>query len=195
MTAVPKSSQWISPEEYLDGERLSDIRHEYIEGAVYAVPGASDDHNRIAGNIFGELWNHLRGGPCEVFQNDMKVKISPESSLCYYPDVLVVCDPSDNARYFRERPSIIFEVSSPETERIDRREKLLAYRDIATLQMYIIVEQDRQFATIYRRNGKEWGTEYIKGPSGNIHSAEINFRLALKRIYERTTVGKSQSSR
>src|SRR4051794_40148107 len=100
MTAVSKSSQWISPEEYLEGERSSDIRHEYIDGAVYAMAGASLDHNRIAGNIFGELWNHLRGGPCEVFQNDMKVKVSPESTLFYYPDAVVACGPNEIARYF-----------------------------------------------------------------------------------------------
>jgi Uma2 family endonuclease len=72
MNAVLKTSSWISPEEYLDGERFSEVRHEYIDGYVYAMAGASDDHNRIALNIAAELKSQLRGGPCEAFMNDMK---------------------------------------------------------------------------------------------------------------------------
>ena len=121
MTAVAKASHWISPEEYLEGERFSDIRHEYVDGTVYAMAGASADHNRISGNIFTELSNRLRGGRCEAFMNDMKLKTLADSRLFYYPDVFVACDPADNAEYFRERPTVIFEVLSKETERTDRR--------------------------------------------------------------------------
>ena len=86
------------------------------------MAGASDDHNRIAGNIFGELRERLRGKRCEPFMVDMKAKVPPTiAGAYYYPDVLVACDPTDNAKYFRERPAVIFEVISPETERIDRR--------------------------------------------------------------------------
>jgi Uma2 family endonuclease len=104
MSAIPKTSGLISPEEYLEGELLAEIRHEYVYGHVYAMGGASDDHNRIAGNIFNELSNRLRGRHCEAFINDMKAKVLPDSHVFYYPDVMVVCDPSDNAKYFRERP-------------------------------------------------------------------------------------------
>ena len=121
-----KAAGLISPDEYIEGERLSEIRHEYVEGRVYAMAGASDDHNRIAGNIFNELSNRLRGSKCEAFINDMKVKIPPKfADVFYYPDVLVTCDPADNAKYFRERPSYILKVLSPDTERTDRREKPL----------------------------------------------------------------------
>src|SRR5687768_17178933 len=126
MTAAIKPIEWITPDEYLEGERSSPVRHEYVAGRVFAMAGASDDHNRIAGSLFGEIYSHLRGKRCEAFTNDMKVRL-PESDAFYYPDVLVACDPSDNNRYFRERPSHIFEVISPETERVDRREKMLAY--------------------------------------------------------------------
>jgi Uma2 family endonuclease len=125
----------------------------------------------------------------------MKVKVSPDSSIFYYPNVLVACDPSDNARYFRERPSIIIEIISPETERADRREKLLAYRTISVLQTYVIVEQDHQHATIYRRAGSEWTTEYVEGSDGSIHLPEIDAQLSFARIYERTTAAKSQPSK
>jgi len=190
MTAVLKSSQWISPEEYLDGERLSEVRHEYIDGCVYAMAGASDDHNRIALNIATELNSQMRGGRCEAFMNDMKLKASPGSSLFYYPDVFVVCDPADNARYFRERPTVIFEVLSPETERTDRREKLLTYQDISTLASYIIVEQDRLGATVFRRTGSVWKSGLLKGKKAVIRLPEIGVEFALERIYERTSAAK-----
>src|SRR5437867_13172547 len=104
MSVVAKLASLISPEEYLEAERASEIRHEYVDGHTYAMAGASDDHNRIAGNIFRELANALRGHRCEAFINDMKVKIPPAFAEVYdYPDVLVVCDPTDNAKYYRER--------------------------------------------------------------------------------------------
>ena len=120
MTALKKSDVLVTPEEYLEGELLSEVRHEYVAGRVFAMAGASDDHNRISLNIAASLHAQLRGKPCEAFFNDMKAKVAP---AFYYPDVMVVCDPADNHRYFRERPSVVFEVSSPDTERTDRRER------------------------------------------------------------------------
>jgi Uma2 family endonuclease len=100
---------YVSVEEYLEGELHSQVRHEYVEGHVCAMAGASDDHNRIAGNIFSFLHSALRGKPCEPFINDMKVKIQLASAF-YYPDVLVACDPTDKEQYYRERPVVIVEV-------------------------------------------------------------------------------------
>src|SRR5436309_8809596 len=114
-SAVAHSQQLVSVEDYLEGERVSEIRHEYVGGYVYAMAGASDDHNRIAGNIYSALHQRLSGRRCEPFMADMKLKI-PGSQAFYYPDVLAVCDPSDNEKYFRERPTVVFEVLSPETE-------------------------------------------------------------------------------
>src|SRR5262245_26554542 len=105
MTVIAKSADLLTPEEYLEGERYSDVRHEYVDGRVYAMAGASDDHNRIAANLLAFLHAALRGKPCEPFMADMKVKIpSRFADAFYYPDVMVACDPADNARYYRERP-------------------------------------------------------------------------------------------
>jgi Uma2 family endonuclease len=194
VTATSKISDWISPDEYLEGERLSEIRHEYVDGCVYAMAGASDDHNRIAGNIFAELSNQLRGTGCEAFIHDMKVKVSPGSNIFYYPDIIVVCDPSDNAKYFRERPSVIFEVLSPETQRADRREKLLAYAEIPTLKSYVLLEQERIATTVLRRRSTGWETETIEGPNAVLTFPEINVQIDLGRIYERTAVAKESLS-
>jgi Uma2 family endonuclease len=189
MNAMAGPVGGISPEDYLDGERASEIRHEYMDGYVYAMAGASDDHNRITRNILTALDNALRGQRCEPFSTDMKVKIpSAFTDGFYYPDVLVTGDPADNARYFRERPSIIFEVISPETERTDRRETAVAYRQIPTMDTYILVEQDRMAVTILRRADPGWKSETLEGLAAILKLEAIGVELPLARIYERTAV-------
>jgi Uma2 family endonuclease len=193
MSAIAKTVNWIAPEDYLEGERRSEIRHEYIDGVVYAMAGASDDHNRIAVNILGELRERLRGKRCEPFMVDMKVKVPPAAAnVYYYPDVLVACDPTDNARYFRERPTVIFEVISPETEGTDRREKLLAYRQISTLAAYVVAEQDRIALTVFRRAERGWIGETLEGPTAILELPEIGVELPLDRVYERTAAAKGK---
>lgn len=189
MSAIAKSNDWISPEEYLEGEKKSLIRHEYVGGRVFAMAGASADHNRIAGNIFTELSVRLRGGPGEPFMNDMKVRM-PEADAFYYPDVMVVCDRSDDAEFFRERPAHIFEVISPNTERTDRREKMLAYRDVPEIKSYIIFEQDQIQATVMRVAASGWRTETISDADAVLALPELRIEIPLKRIYERTAVAK-----
>ena len=191
MLTTAKTSESITPEEYLEGERYSEVRHEYVEGRVYAMAGASDDHNRIVRNILSSLHNVLRGGPCEPFAIDMKVKIPPRfADVYYYPDVLVACDESDNATYFRERPSVILEVLSPETERTDRREKAFAYRHIETVKVYALVEQDRIAITVLRQASEGWAKEVIEGPNAVLKLPEIGFEIPMSRIYERTAAAK-----
>ena len=195
VTAIPKATDWISPDEYLEGERSAEVRHEYVDGRVYAMAGASDDHNRIAGNIFAELRENLRGHRCEPFINDMKVKIPPAfADVYYYPDVLVACDPADNARYFRERPTVIIEVLSTETERTDRREKAIAYRQIPTVEAYVLVEQERMAATILRRTEPGWQSDVIEGRGSILKLPGIGVEIPLERIYERTSVAGARAS-
>lgn len=194
MSAVAKSADRITPEEYLEGERSSEIRHEYVDGIVYAMAGASDDHNRIAGNIFGELRERLRGTPCEPFGSDMKVRIINNlGTVFYYPDVIVICDPADNGRYYRERPVVIFEVISPDTERTDRREKAILYCQIPTVEAYILVEQDRMGLTILHRDGPTWRSEVVEDAGGVLKLPAISVELPFARIYERTRLATIRS--
>jgi len=189
VTAIPRTADWIPPDEYLEGERSAELRHEYVDGRVYAMMGASDDHNRIAGNIFAELRERLRGHRGEPFINDMKVKIPPAfSDGYYYPDVLVACDPTDNARYFRERPTVLIEVLSTETERTDRREKAIAYRQIPTVEACVLVEQERMAGTILRRTEPGWPSDVIEAPGAILKLPGIGVEIPLERIYERTAV-------
>jgi len=188
--ALAQSRHLLTVEEYLEGERLSEIRHEYVGGQVYAMAGASDDHNRIAGNILTALNEALRGKRCEPFMADMKLKL-PESDAFYYPDVLVACDPADNAKYFRERPTVVFEILSPDTERTDQREKRYAYGSIPTLKVYVIVAQDRRELTILRRERSgSWKPEVLTGPDQVLKLPEIRVEIPLTLVYERTAIAR-----
>jgi Uma2 family endonuclease len=186
--ALAKAHQLISPEEYLAGERSSEIRHEYVGGHVYAMAGASDDHNRIAGNIFAELRERLRGKRCEPFMVDMKLKLA-DSQAFFYPDVLVACDPADNEKYFRERPIAVFEVLSPDTERTDQREKRLAYAQIPSMRLYVLVAQDKCELTVLRRGQTgPWKEEVITKRTDILRLPELEADIPVEHIYERTGV-------
>lgn len=113
----------ISVEDYLTGETVSSVKYEYVYGEVYAMAGTSDNHNRIVGNLYAALLNHLRSSRCEPFMGDIKVRVSPD--VYCYPDVLVSCEENPENSYFRKEPILIIEVLSPSTQEIDRREKLL----------------------------------------------------------------------
>lgn len=128
----------ISEEEYLSEELLSDVRHEYIDGEVYAIVGAHKYHNLIKGEMFRIFANHLLGKPCQPYASDMKVKIEKKF---FYPDVMVDCSQEDT-EYYVEKPSIIVEVLSKSTRQRDKTKKRLAYFQISTLQEYILIEQD-----------------------------------------------------
>ena len=185
MSAVPRATIWISPEDYLAGELSAEVRHEYVGGRVFAMAGASADHNRIAGNIFRALGNHLEGHPCEAFSNDMKIRTHRE--VFYYPDVMVCCDRADNARYYRDHPRFVFEVLSDETRKTDEREKSLAYFHTPSVEAYILIEQAKMQVTVFRRDGGTWWTvEVLTQPGDTVRLDSLGFEIPLEQIYRRT---------
>jgi Uma2 family endonuclease len=142
----------ISVEDYLELERNSPVRHEYVGGQVYAMGGASDPHNTITLALVTFLFGAL-GGPCRLNSIDMRLRIAlGEDEVHYYPDAMVSCDPTDRDKYYRQRPVFLAEVLSPTTERVDRGEKLLNYQQIPTLEEYLLCEQDLARVEIYRRS-------------------------------------------
>src|SRR5437667_6360776 len=150
------------------------------------MAGASDEHNRIAINIVSQLVERLRGKRCEPFGADMKLKM-PDSEAFYYPDALIACDPADSATYFRQRPTVVFEVSSPDTERIDQREKRFAYSLIPSLKVYVIVAQDKPEITILRRVKRGYSREeVVSGRDCGLKLPEIKISIPLARIYQPT---------
>jgi len=185
MSAVPQTAIWISPEDYLAGELSADVRHEYVGGRVFAMAGASAGHNRICINLVSDLARFLEGHPCEAFSNDMKIRTHRE--VFYYPDVMVCCDPTDNARYYRERPRYVFEVLSEETRRTDEREKSLAYFHTPSVEAYILIEQTKMQVAVFRRDGETWWrAEILTQPSDVVRLDGIEFEISLERIYRRT---------
>jgi Uma2 family endonuclease len=173
----------IAVETYLQGELISEVRHEYIAGQVYAMTGVSTAHNLIACNLLASLHGHLRGGPCRVFMSDLKLhlRIAGED-IFYYPDLMVCCQADDRAPYWREQPCLIVEVASESTARIDRREKLLAYREIPALQDYLLVEQHAVGLTLFTRTAG-WQPRTL-GVGDTLHLASVGLSIPLADIYE-----------
>jgi Uma2 family endonuclease len=179
--SLQKPQPYISVAEYLEREKDSPVRHEYVDGQIYAMAGTSARHNRIALNLASRLDDHLNGGPCEVFIADMKVSVDP--MVYYYPDVVVTCDPPGGDPYVRTQPRLLIEVVSPSTERIDRHEKLFAYRRIPSLQEYVLVLQDRMQVEVYRRQGEEWPRQMCTQPDDRVHFASVGLTLSVSEIY------------
>lgn len=179
-----KELEPISVEDYLTGEPLSEVRHEYIGGTVHAMAGASEDHNIVAGNLFAALHSHLRGKPCRAYVADLKVRLAiARTNIFYYPDVMVACDPRDTDAYFKRFPKVLIEVLSASTAHIDRREKFLCYTQIETLEEYVLVAQDRMEVTIYRR-ANNWQPEILRQPEQSLRLASLDFSLLLNTVYE-----------
>ena len=129
-----RSSSFVTVDDYLFGEQDGQVRHEYVDGEVYAMVGASDRHGLIAGNLHTAL-NLALPDRCQVFISDMKVRVRTDAKdIFYYPDVLVTCDSRDRETYYREKPCLIVEILSRRTERLDRFEKLMFYRQLASLE-------------------------------------------------------------
>ncbi len=181
--AYPNPHRNLSVAEYLEGELKAELRHEYVAGAAYAMGGASGAHNIIAGNLFAALHRHLRCGPFRVFIADMKLRIRQAGDeTYYYPDVMVVCRPDDDARYFRERPILLAQVLSESTESIDRREKRLIYPRIPSLEAYLLLEQDCPAADLYRR-ADAWAAVHLQA-SDTLTRDCLRFSLPLAEPYE-----------
>ncbi len=151
----------MSVEEYLEFEKGSPVKHEYVGGHVYAMVGASRRHSRISGKIFRKLADAADGGPCRVHQSDMKVP-TPDN-LFYCPEVVVACGPEPLDPYLEDEPCLIVKILSPSTEATDRREKLLSYRKIRSLQAYLTVEHDEARIEHHYRNEQDgWQTEVVE---------------------------------
>lgn len=174
---------YTSPEAYLlaENDRESGTKYEYSNGLVYAMAGASRNHNRVTGNFFLGLGAHLRGR-CQVFQSDMKVSITTNNeNHFYYPDVQVSCEDEDN-KYYNTSPCLIVEVLSDSTARIDRNEKLAAYRQLESLQEYVLCSQDFPAIEIYRRSNNWQVERYTSGQTVSLDS--VSYELVLDELYD-----------
>jgi Uma2 family endonuclease len=187
MTAL-KQIELVSVEDYLAGELASDVKHEYSGGYVYAMAGARTVHNRVAASLLGSLYNQLRGKPCEPFNSDMKVRVRfPTHTRFYYPDGMVVCEPSAPEATFQDKPVVIAEVVSEATRRIDEGEKREAYLTIPSLMAYLIIETDRPRVVVHRRTNEGFIAEAYEGPDAVVPLEDVEAELRLAELYERVT--------
>lgn len=179
MSAV-KPIEKISAEAYLQWELASQVKHELIDGQVYAMAGVSANHERIAVNVLSEFAGHLRNSPCEPFGSDMKLRIKENF---FYPDVMVDCHFDESEPYYTETPLIIVEVLSRSTRKMDETYKLMAYINIPSLQEYVLIEQDVADITVLRRSDGWVPKHYFLGDS--ISFEAIGLTLAVEDIYRR----------
>ncbi|MFZ1643475.1 MAG: Uma2 family endonuclease [Candidatus Contendobacter sp.] len=171
-------------EDYLELELRSERRHEYLNGEIVAMTGGSLAHNLIALNLAGALREHLRGTPCRIYVNDVKVRI--EAAHCFfYPDVLVSCVEPGKLQdcYFVDDAKLVIEVLSPSTNQRDREFKRIAYRQLPDLQEYLLVAQESRLAICYRRLPDGWEQEPY-GAREVIELKSVGLNLPLTRIYE-----------
>jgi Uma2 family endonuclease len=151
-----ENSVYMTEADYLEGEKHAEIRHEYVDGQVYAMAGTSRRHNSIAFNIAFNLRLASRDKPCDIHLSDVKAK-AQRSKAYYYPDVMVSCQQDEADAYYLEKPCLIVEVTSKSTEWKDYAEKLIAYQKLASLQVYLIVAQDQALVTmVYRDAESGW---------------------------------------
>ncbi len=186
MASEPK--QRLTIESYLTFERQAETRHEYLDGEIFAMAGASRIHNLIVGNTFAAIHNQLKGRPCEPYTDNMRVR-TPSSDLFTYPDVVIACEEpkfEDSELDTLLNPTLIVEVLSPSTEGYDRGIKSERYRSIPSLTEYVLVAQDRVHVEHYvRQAGDRWLLEELSDLGQTLELPSIGCRLALSEIYER----------
>ncbi len=175
----------ISIADFLEGELVSPIKHEYLGGVVYAMAGARIRHNVVATNVLVAMGLRLRGTPCRPFNSDTKVRVqSATHTRFYYPDASVVCESNDERDSYQDRPVVVVEVLSDASRRIDEGEKKDAYLSLASLQAYVLIEQDRPLACVYRRVEQGFEREWHAGLEAVIPLGEVGTDLPLAEIYE-----------
>lgn len=184
MSAAEKL-QLLSVGDYLAGELVSPVKHEYVGGVVYAMVGARNAHNLIASNVLGRLHFRLRGKPCRPYNSDTKIRVRlPAHVRFYYPDASVICRPNSQTDSFQDEPAMIAEVLSRKTRRIDEGEKKDAYLTIPSLFVYLLIEQEWPAAMVYRRTEQGFVREAYAGLDAVIRLDEMGTELSLAEIYD-----------
>jgi Uma2 family endonuclease len=178
---------YVSPEQYLEMERAAEEKHEYYEGQVYAMSGASWKHNVISKNINTAVLPFLKGKPCDMFGSDLRIHI-PENTLYTYPDFSIICgkpETTDKENDTVVSPSAIIEILSKATRDYDRGTKFNLYRAIPTLTEYILIDSTKISVEIFtkQKDGK-WILSEFKQLADSFVFSTIGLTLQLKDIYE-----------
>ena len=183
--SLPAPQPVFDAQAYLAWEAEQSTKHEYHDGEVFAMAGATDAHVTVAGNVYMALRNHLRGSPCSVFISDMKLRVEEDNAF-FYPDVFVTCADSDRGQsHSKNAPVLVVEVLSPATSAYDRGAKFAAYRKLPTLREYALIDPERLSLDLFRRDGdsKRWVLHPIEA-GGHVEWASVGLQLPLEALYE-----------
>ena len=188
MATVPRP--YYTEAEYLARERAADVKSEYYRGEMFAMAGATREHNIMVGNVVRSLGNQLAKAPCEVYPGDMRVRIP--AGLYTYPDVSVACgEPKFLDREFDTllNPKVVVEVLSVSTEAYDRGKKSEHYRTIDSLAHYVLVASDRAHVEVYTRQAnQQWLLSEATGLSATIELPAIDCRLSLAEVCDKVVL-------
>ena len=177
---------FMSWEEYLTFEEQSPYRHEYVNGTVYAMSGASLAHNSIAQALVVAFRSHLRGGPCKPFFLDAKLEIrAGRDRIMYYPDAMVSCRPEDRTEQVVRNPKLVVEILSKSTQHIDRREKAMTYQRVEAVEEYVLIAQNLPRVIVHRR-AEEWRPVLYSTMHARVDFRSIGLELTMAQIYEGT---------
>ncbi|MEA5601253.1 Uma2 family endonuclease [Nostoc sp. UHCC 0252] len=178
-------SVFITPEAYLELEEKSNIKHEYIDGQVYAMAGTTDTHNTIALNLALLIRNHFRGSECRVYFADIKAQLEKRNRF-YYPDIIVTCDPKDRETpTYKRFPKLIVEVLSESTEGFDRGDKFNDYQTLDSLEEYVLVNSKHQRVETFRRNEQGlWVLQTYTPDNQTFELQSINLTAPFTELYE-----------
>lgn len=182
MTALRKPK--FTAQDYLDWEAGQNQKHEYVAGETFTMAVAGDAHVTISGNLYMALRQHLRGGPCRTYIADMKLQVDAADAF-FYPDVFVTCAAEDATQPERKREArLVIEVLSPTTASYDRGAKFAAYRQLPSLQEYVLIDTERPAVDLFRRDTTGHWVLYPYGPGETVEFASVGLGLPLAAIYE-----------
>jgi Uma2 family endonuclease len=184
--APAQTPEIFSVEEYLALEETSSVRHEYAAGQIYAMSEPLKRHQLIAGNIFAAVHAHLRDKPCRAYMEKIRVNIKAQGAdYFYYPDIVVGCGQTlDDEDEPIDEYRLVVEVMSRSTERTDRREKALVYRELPSIQEIVLISQGPTLVTAYRRI-EDWAPVILASLEQALELKSIDLALPLRQIYEK----------
>lgn len=179
----------MSVEEYLELEENSTVKHEYVDGHVYAMAGGTVDHGTIAVNVVSQLRPFLRGGRCRVHNSDVKVRLGPRRFV--YPDVSVGCDPRDRVdgrATFINYPRLVVQILSPSTARYDQGDKVEMYRALPSFEEYVLIDAEQVGIEVRTRQDDGAWQVQTYGPGDHVRISTIDVRLPIAEFYEDVAV-------
>jgi Uma2 family endonuclease len=191
MPRVIETAKQMTFEEYLEFEKTAEVRHEFVDGFVFAMAGASNAHNLIAGSVFARTYFAATKASCRAYMNDMKLRTPSDKG--YYPDVFVTCDPKDFTTDIKTTACFILETLSDSTQDVDRDEKWHNYRAVTSLQTYVLASQKKKFLEVYQKQSDGTWLYEVLDEQGTLSIPCIALQITLEEIYENVNFSQAES--